>query len=152
MFSQTAEYALRAMNCLAAASGHPATGETIAGRTKVPPGYLSKVMRDLVVAGLVVSRRGPTGGFLLARDASAISILDVVDAVDPLRRIERCPLGNPEHARLCPLHASLDGAIAQIRETLGATSLADLGASGRVARACAAMSGAKPARRGAKAD
>jgi Rrf2 family protein len=84
MFSQTTEYALRAMACLA--SRGPASSEAIAAHARVPLRYLYKVMRALVIANLVVSQRGPGGGFSLARPASEISLLEVVKAVESERR------------------------------------------------------------------
>lgn len=126
MFSQTVEYALRAMIHLAAADGIAQSGEKIAATTRVPHGYLSKVMRGLVVAGLVRSYRGPNGGFTLARSVDQISILDVVNAVDPVRRILRCPIGDPDHTVLCSLHRRLDDALATIEQTFRATTLADV--------------------------
>jgi Rrf2 family protein len=80
-------------------------------------------MRDLVRAKLVHSTRGRHGGFVLARDAGQISLLEIVNAVDPIRRISGCPLGNPLHARLCPLHRCLDDALAEIERSFGRTSL-----------------------------
>ncbi len=127
MLSQTIEYALRAMTYLAATD--PATAfnsETIAERTQVPKGYLSKILRDLVVAELIVSQRGPNGGFSLARPAHKITMLDVVNAVDPIPRIKKCPLGNPAHIQLCPLHRRLDDAIAMIEREFKRTSLAEV--------------------------
>lgn len=126
MFSQTTEYALRAALFLANLGPQFASADQIAEGTQVPPGYLSKVMRDLVLAEIVNSQRGPNGGFMLARPSDQITILDVVNAVDPIRRITACPLGNPMHVNLCPLHAKLDGAIAQIEQTFAATTLAEL--------------------------
>ncbi|MFT3788364.1 MAG: Rrf2 family transcriptional regulator [Tepidisphaeraceae bacterium] len=66
MFSQTAEYAFRAMTYLASADG-PAGSERIAAEVKVPKPYLLKILRDLVSAGLLESQRGPNGGFALVR-------------------------------------------------------------------------------------
>jgi Rrf2 family protein len=127
MFSQTIEYALRAMVHLASAPQDASlNSETLAQRTKVPKGYLSKIMRDLVVAELVNSQRGPNGGFTLGRLATKISILDIVDAVDPLQRITKCPLGNPLHVKLCPLHSRLDNALAMIQNEFRNTSLAEV--------------------------
>lgn len=126
MFSQTVEYALRAMMHLASTGGAAETGDKIASATRVPPGYLSKVMRDLVLAGLVRSFRGPNGGFTLARPVDDISILDVVTAVDPIRRIDRCPIDDPHHTDLCALHRRLDDALAIVEQTFRATSLADV--------------------------
>lgn len=123
MISQTVEYALRAMSSLAALGGAAATSESIARSTRVPQGYLSKIMRDLVRADLVRSFRGPHGGFVLARGAEAISLLDIVNAVDPIRRIVGCPLEDPEHAKLCPLHQCLDDAIGHLEERFRTTTL-----------------------------
>lgn len=102
------------------------SSERIAAQTRVPAGYLSKVMRDLVLAHLVESFRGPRGGFVLAALPGSITILDVVNAVNPIRRIERCPLGDPSHDRLCVLHQRIDGALAEIEQTLRATTLEEL--------------------------
>ncbi|MDZ4831802.1 MAG: Rrf2 family transcriptional regulator [Phycisphaerae bacterium] len=126
MLSSTAEYALRAAVFLASSDGVPANSERIAEVTKVPSGYISKVMRDLVVAQLVSSQRGPNGGFALARPASEITILDVVNAVTPIQRIRSCPLGDPKHISLCPLHRRLDDAIAAIEQGFASTTLNEL--------------------------
>lgn len=127
MISKTTEYALRAMVALAGEEGRPILSPQIAETTRVPQAYLSKVLRTLVRAGLISSQRGQGGGFILARPPSEITVLDVVDAVDPIPRIESCPLSIESHARaLCPLHSRLDEAIASIRATFGSTSIADL--------------------------
>jgi Rrf2 family protein len=127
MISSTAEYALRAIVHLALNPDRAETAESIARATRVPPGYMSKVMKDLTNEGLVTSRRGPRGGFTLARPTGKISLLDVVNAVDPVQRIRTCPLGLPSHGtRLCALHQRLDDAMAQIETTLAASSIAEL--------------------------
>ncbi len=127
MLSQTTEYALRAMTFLASTeAGAASNSESIAQRTQVPKGYLSKVLRDLVVAELIVSQRGPNGGFALARSPEKITMLDVVNAVDPIPRINKCPLGNPAHVQLCPLHRRIDDAIAMIEREFKRTSLAEV--------------------------
>lgn len=127
MISQTVEYALRAMVHLAAVDPTVAiSSEMIARQTRIPQGYLSKILRDLVVSELIHSQRGPNGGFKLARPAGKISLLDVITAVDPIARIKKCPLGNPEHLQLCPLHGRIDGAIAKIEQEFKQTTLAEL--------------------------
>lgn len=131
MISQTIEYALRAMMHLAALDpGATANSEAIAAGTKVPQGYLSKILRDLVVAELVTSQRGPNGGFALARRPDRISMLDVVNAVDALQRIRKCPLGNPDHVKLCPLHRRIDDALDLIERQFKDTTLGEVLASG----------------------
>ncbi len=127
MFSQTVEYALRAMVQLTYAAPEASSTDDLAGFTQVPRAYLSKVLQELRRAGLVESRRGIGGGITLAREPSEISILDIVSAVDPIRRIATCPLGLKSHGtRLCPLHGKLDNALAEIESTFAETSLADI--------------------------
>jgi Rrf2 family protein len=126
MISQTAEYALRAVVCLGTAPDHrPLTTQVIAEKTMVPAGYLSKVLQGLGRAGLVESQRGLKGGFVLARPMDEISVLDVINAVDPLKRIKRCPLGLVAHGtRLCPMHRRLDEAIAYVESMFEGTTIA----------------------------
>ena len=150
MISQTIEYALRAMMHLARLEpGASDNSETIAAQTKVPQGYLSKVLRDLVVADLVASRRGPNGGFSLARPPETISMLDVVNAVDQIQRIRRCPLGNPAHVKLCPLHQRIDRALDHIESEFKGTTLAEILASGgRGGDRCRALTPTPPRKTG----
>lgn len=146
MFSQTVEYALRAMVCLATSDHGPLTADEISQRTRLKGGYLSKVMRDLVIAGLVGSQRGPNGGFTIARPATEISILDVVTAVDPIKRITQCPMGNPSHVKLCSLHQRLDNAIGEIERVFGSTSLAEVIQDDQGPAQCRALTTPAPVR------
>src|SRR5437016_30366 len=125
MFSQTVEYALRAAVYLASQEG-PRTTQQIAEATRVPAGYLAKVMQGLSRGGLVHSQRGLGGGFTLSRPADELTVLDVVQAVDPLRRIRSCPLGIKGHLNLCPLHRRLDQAIRLVEDALRESTLAEL--------------------------
>lgn len=127
MFSQTTEYALRAIVWLAAHSSEPQTTLQIAAATRVPAGYLSKVLQALGRARLVSSQRGLHGGFTLTRPARKIRVLEVVNAVDPIQRIETCPLGLKSHGKnLCALHRRLDNAIAHIENAFSESTIADL--------------------------
>ena len=126
MISQAMEYSLRAMALLAQNTAEPIAVQHIAERCQVPAPYLSKLMQGLVKSGLVKSRRGVNGGFTLSRPPAEITLSDIVQAVDPIRRIERCPLGIKGHVALCPLHRKIDQAIATIDDAFRSTSLADL--------------------------
>src|SRR5690606_26602541 len=112
MISKTAEYALRAVTCLAANTGSSASADVLAEKTKVPRRYLTRVLQDLGAKGLITSRSGPGGGYVLAHPTDDVTILDVINAVAPLQRITSCPLGLKSHTSLCPLHAELDRAFA----------------------------------------
>ena len=125
--SKRGEYALRSMVFLAENSASPSPLQTIAATTQVPPGYLSKVLQQLVRAGLLNSQRGLGGGFSLARPASELSVYEVVQAVDPISRILECPLKLPEHREeLCALHRRLDDVMEMVERSFRLTSLADL--------------------------
>ncbi|MCA9209378.1 MAG: Rrf2 family transcriptional regulator, partial [Planctomycetales bacterium] len=93
MISQTAEYALRAIVFLADQAGEPATTAQIAEATSVPASYLAKVMQLLSRARVVNSQRGLHGGFTLTKPARELNVLEVINAVDPIRRFHECPLG-----------------------------------------------------------
>lgn len=127
MLSQTAEYALRAIVWIADHPDQPQTAGTIAAAMQVPRTYLSKVMRQLVEHEVVTAQRGKSGGFTLARPLKAISVLDVVNAVDPVQRIHTCPLHLERHKeKLCPLHRKLDAAAAALEKDFRCTSLLQL--------------------------
>ncbi len=127
MISSTAEYALRAIVAIAQGDGSAVVTPTIAQITKVPPGYLPKVLQTLRRAGLVDSKRGIGGGFTLGRSPEEMSVLDVVNAVDPIERIEKCPLGIDSHsAELCPLHRRLDQAAEAVIRSFAETTIAEL--------------------------
>jgi hypothetical protein len=56
-----------------------------------------------------------------------LTVLDVINAVDPLKRIERCPLGLLEHGRrMCSLHRRLDEGIALVESLFGKTTISEL--------------------------
>ncbi len=130
MISPTAEYALRAVVAIAQGGGKPVVTHTLVEMTKVPPGYLPKVLQTLRRAGLLQSKRGLGGGFTLARAPEQITVLDVVKIVDPIKRIERCPLDIGSHsANLCPLHRRLDEAAEMVEKSFASTTIAELLAS-----------------------
>ncbi len=127
MLSQTVEYALRAVVYLANRPGESARTSEIAELTKVPPAYLSKVLQALGREEIVTSRRGIGGGVTLSRDPSELTVLDVVEAVDPIQRINSCPLELKAHGvHLCPLHRRLDNAMKAVEEAFAATTLAEI--------------------------
>ncbi len=129
MLSKTAEYALRAVAFMATCENQPASADRLAEGTKVPRRYLHKVLQSLTAADLVRSRPGPGGGYELLQAADTLTILDIVNAVDPIRRINSCPLGLKSHTSLCPLHRELDNAYALTEQALKRVTIAQILAS-----------------------
>jgi Rrf2 family transcriptional regulator, nitric oxide-sensitive transcriptional repressor len=127
MFSQKVEYALRAVVHLAHVGPEARTVEQIATATKVPQAYLAKVLQQLAHAGVVRTQRGVGGGISLAHRPEELTILAVVSAVDPIKRIKVCPLGLKSHGvRLCPLHRRVDNALAMVEDAFQQTTLAEV--------------------------
>lgn len=89
-----ADYALRAGAELAAAAAGPVKGGRLATAQGIPVKFLERILTDLRRAGIVRSLRGAEGGYWLARDAAAVTLADVIRAVDgPLAEIRG---GRPE--------------------------------------------------------
>jgi Rrf2 family protein len=127
VLSQTTEYALRAVAHLAAQPGDQSpTTLQISQASKVPSNYLAKVLQALSRAGIIRSQRGRGGGHVLARDPAKLTVLEVVNAVDPLPRIQSCPLGLEHHIELCPLHRRLDNVAALVEDSFRQTTIAEL--------------------------
>jgi len=128
LLTRTAEYALRAMACVAGVVDPPVRAVDIAACSGVPRSYLSKILRQLVVAGLLNSRKGHHGGFTLARPATRISLLDVLVAVDADPLAERCAFGWGlcDAADPCAVHGVWDRLREQFRSWAQQHSLADL--------------------------
>ncbi len=127
MFSQTVEYALRAVVFLAHKAPNPGICEDIALGTKVPRPYMAKVLQGLVKAKILHSQRGLGGGVTLNVEPANLTLLQVVNAVDPIKRITTCPLDLASHGvKLCPLHRRIDNALASIEQAFGATTLAEI--------------------------
>jgi Rrf2 family protein len=82
MLSDTARYAMRAMMVLADREPKPASILEVATVSSAPRKYLESIMLRLKVAGLLVSQRGRSGGYALARPAAEINVADIIRSVD----------------------------------------------------------------------
>lgn len=123
------DYAVRAMLALAAHDpDSPLSRTRIAADWRIPAGFLAHALRKLVDAGLVLPVVGRAGGYCLARDASRISLLDVVSAVEELPDGDRCVLrGGPCHPDgTCFVHDAFAGARASYLEVLAGATLASV--------------------------
>ena len=82
--SRKVDYALRAMIHLAKeeSADRACTVAEIASRERIPRQFLEKIVQQLIHAGLMRSRRGPHGGYVLGRSAEQMSFRDVIEAVE----------------------------------------------------------------------
>ncbi|WP_138430991.1 RrF2 family transcriptional regulator [Fodinibius saliphilus] len=104
---QTAEYALRAMACIALKKdGRPVSSNVLARATGIPGHYLSKILRKMVEADLVTSQKGHGGGFRLAKEPSEIKFKSILATVDYKIEPNSCVFGWDEcdSEDPCPLH------------------------------------------------
>ena len=88
--------------------GSYAPAASLATAARIPPHYISKIMRRLVLAELVMSQRGHGGGFSLARPPASIRFSEILTAVGFPSNSEKCIFGwdscDPNNP--CPLHPS----------------------------------------------
>jgi Rrf2 family protein len=90
--SRKIDYALRAVIHLAneEASARPCSVGEIATRERIPRQFLEKIIQDLIHKGLVRSRRGPRGGYVLGRPAEQVTFRDVIEAVEGPISLNAC--------------------------------------------------------------
>lgn len=122
--TKQADYALRAVLYLSRMdSEQKASTASIAKAEKIPPSFLAKIISQLAIAGIIHTSRGAHGGVSLARPASQVSLLDVVEAIDgPVQIIDcthesgECPFGED-----CPLQevwcSTQDELVEKLRST-----------------------------------
>ncbi len=137
MFSTKAEYGVRVMVELARRAGEdPIPLAEIAAHDGLPLAYLEHLVARLRKAGLVDSRRGSRGGYLLARAAGEITMADVVEALEgsiaPIECISQGPDGSivcsreTDPGHVCPTKLLWTRVRGSIVRTLTDTTLADL--------------------------
>src|SRR5690349_4393929 len=124
MLSQTADYALRAVVALACRGDRPVTARQLAEATGIPASYLAKVLHGLVRSGLVRSSRGTSGGFGLADPPEGVSVLDVVNAVEPNRRSPGRLSARPDCP--CGLHRRIDAGLSMAEALFASSTIAEL--------------------------
>lgn len=136
IFSQTSRYALRATAFLAerVADERPTPVAEIAAALDVPRNYLSKILHQLARSGVLVSERGPRGGFRLASPPEAIRLLDVVEPVEPRSTERNCLLGRPtcSDETPCAAHAHWRELSDAVERFLSETTVAELTRHGEV--------------------
>jgi Rrf2 family protein len=108
----------------------PTASHIIAEKRGIPERFLLKVLKPLVSAQVLYSVKGPNGGYRLARPATEITILEVLEAVDgPIRGHAPTSLNEPRNYLNRKLEQICNESAEQVRKTLSKIKLSEL--SGR---------------------
>lgn len=108
IFSKSTEYAIRAMVYLAFYSGpEKRLGiKQIASDLNFPEHFLGKILQDLAKKQIIISSKGPHGGFYVTEEGKSLSLLRLIDTIDGLEFFNTCGLGMHEcnEDKPCPIH------------------------------------------------
>lgn len=129
LLSRPTTYAIRALLHIARQnSDRPQLAPAIAEAERLPASFLSKLLRTLSEAGILISSRGPGGGFRLARPADEISLQDVSMLFDGLALANECLLGYGKCADQtpCPVHKVWGPRKQNVQDFLASTTIAEL--------------------------
>ena len=125
--SKKADYGLIALRHLAQHSDESVSAREIAAHYQIPAELLAKVLQRLARKGLLVSHPGIKGGYILARDPAAISIVDVLEALDGPISITPCERGEEcQQLQTCSVRDPLSKIRAKVVRVLGDTSIYEL--------------------------
>lgn len=95
MLNQTSEYALRVVALIASRPPEePSHATELAATLDVPANYLSKILHQLAAAGILASRRGRHGGFVLAKPAARLRLATVIAPFEDVAAYRTCLLGH----------------------------------------------------------
>lgn len=130
MFSKACEYGLKAMIFIASSdnNGKLYTLDDISENIGSPISFTSKVLQQLTKAGLLISKKGPTGGFLLGdKNIANTNLYQIVKAIDGDSLLKSCGLGlhTCNDKKPCPLHNKYSLIRDHINQMLQETSLID---------------------------
>lgn len=131
--SRKSDYALVALAELAARDGEKCSAAGIAQATDAPESLIRNVLKNLTRAGLLLSERGPFGGYALAREPDRISVLEVLEAVDGPISLARCCKENESpqthgciHSPRCRIQRGMRLMHEGVLDVLRAVSVSDL--------------------------
>jgi Rrf2 family protein len=122
------DYSVRAVLDISNHAGERRKSREIAEEMDIPSRYLSQILANLVDHGILSAVAGPTGGYLLARPAEEITLLDVVEAAEGPISIDQCVLrGGPcDWDESCPIHVPWSRAMSALTGQLSRTSFGEL--------------------------
>ena len=130
MLSNTSKYAIRALIYLAMHSEEKKVVgiNIISAEIKIPSPFLSKILQILVKNKLLVSIKGPNGGFGLAKPATKITLLNIAEIIEGKGFLDECLLGLKactESSKTCPIPSKLFPIHDQIKDMFAKTTISE---------------------------
>lgn len=130
MFSKTCQYAIQAILYIAMhnQNGKMVGLKEIAEKQNIPHHFLSKILQQLVRQELLLSTKGPNGGFGLAQQADEISLLTIVEIIDGLSIFDKCGIGMKvcSDCKPCPIHNDFKVVKTKIKDLLEKKTVEEL--------------------------
>ena len=134
MLSKTCKYAVRAVIYMAANynENQKCGIKVLAEELQIPAPFLSKILQKLARFNVLISNKGPNGGFALAASPEKISLYRVVEIIDGKELFENCALSNDtcdgrrETSHVCALHDSYSDIRKQLITTFKEKMISDL--------------------------
>jgi FeS assembly SUF system regulator len=128
ILSKLADYGVIIATHLAAEPGRQMTASVLATETRLPRATVAKVLKALAHSGIVAGARGAAGGYRLARSAAAISVAEVVAAIDGAIAVTQCTSHAPscERREFCPTRPHWQRINNAVGTALAAISLAEM--------------------------
>jgi Rrf2 family transcriptional regulator, iron-sulfur cluster assembly transcription factor len=102
--------------------------EEIAARLSVPRHFMGKIMKKMVKEGVLISTKGPAGGFSVTKDTMNVSMLRLIDITEGLSTFHSCALRQVECSALnpCPVHFRIEEVRSKLKDILANTHIKDL--------------------------
>ena len=128
ILSKLADYGVIVATHLAAHPERQENAAAVAAATRLPPATVAKLLKALAHAGLASATRGAAGGYRLARPSSAISVAEVVAAIDGAIGMTQCSIHSDDCQRTtyCPTRPHWAAINRAVGAALSAISLADM--------------------------
>ena len=127
ILSKLADYGVIIATHLAAHPERQMTAAVLAQETSLPRATVAKILKILAHSGIVTGARGAAGGYRLAREASTISVVQIVAAIDGAMGITQCTVHDDcKRSQFCSTRPHWHRINAAVSAALGAITLAEM--------------------------
>ena len=126
IYSKACEYGIRALTHLARQPDQLSVVRQVSDAEGIPHYFLGKILQTMAKEGLVLSTKGPGGGFRLAQPADEVTLYDIKAAIDGVDDLHECAVGLEQcnDQMPCPLHDTFSPLRENIKQYLQETTLA----------------------------